>query len=172
MAFKIGDRVVHPAHGIGHVKKIEARKFGRNEAILFYRVVTDKCTVWVPAETYENYGLRPVTDKKDLRRYRRLLGSKPVHLDPDHRLRHAELAERLKNGTFQDVCKVLRDLNAYSWQKQLNEADTAMFQRVYEALCDEWAIAASISTIEADQEIKDLLRKSKTRHIENFRDQP
>jgi CarD family transcriptional regulator len=168
MAFRIGDCVVHPAHGVGHVKKIEARKFGRKDAILFYRVVTDKCTVWVPAETYETYGLRPVTEKNELRRYRRLLGSKPIPLDQDHRIRHADLIARLRLGTFQDVCKVLRDLNAYSWKKQLNEADAAMFQRIYEALCHEWAIAASIPSTEADQEIKDLLQKSKKKHEEKF----
>jgi RNA polymerase-interacting CarD/CdnL/TRCF family regulator len=97
-----------------------------------------------------------------------LLGSKPVPLDQDHRIRHADLAARLKLGTFQDVCKVLRDLNAYSWQKQLNEADAAMFQRIYEALCHEWAIAASIPPTEADQEIKDLLQKSKKKHEDKF----
>lgn len=170
MAFNIGDCVVHPAHGVGHVRKIEARKFGRKEAILFYRVVTDKCTVWVPAETYESYGLRPVTEKKELRRYRRLLGSKPIPLDPDHRIRHAELAERIRIGTFQDVCKVLRDLNAYSWRKQLNEADAAMFQRIYEALCHEWAIAANITPAEADQEIKAILQKSKKLYEDDFND--
>ena len=170
MAFNIGDCVVHPAHGVGHVRKIEARKFGRKEAILFYRVVTDKCTVWVPAETYETYGLRPVTEKQELRRYRRLLGSKPNPLDPDHRIRHADLVARLKIGTFQEVCKVLRDLNAYSWQKQLNEADAAMFQRINEALSIEWAIAANIPPAEADLEIKALLQKSKKRYEAVFND--
>jgi len=168
MSFNIGDCVVHPAHGVGHVRKIEARKFGRRDAILFYRIVTDKCTVWVPAETYETYGLRPVTEKGELRRYRRLLGSKPIPLDPDHRIRHADLAARLKIGTFQEVCRVLRDLNGYSWQKQLNEADAAMYQRIYEALCHEWAIAASIPPTEADQEIKALLQKSKKKHKDSF----
>ncbi|MEK7328584.1 MAG: CarD family transcriptional regulator, partial [Chloroflexota bacterium] len=120
MQFKVGERVVHPAHGIGQIIKIEEKRLFGGEARLYYEVATQKNTVWVPIEAGKTVGLRPLMTKDDLARFRGILKSRPTTLNKDHRQRHLELMDRLKQGTLQVVCEVVRDLTARTWQKPLN----------------------------------------------------
>ena len=161
MPFQIGDFVFHPAHGVGRIVRLEERRFDREQARLYYEVLTQKSTIWVPVETYEAVGLRQLTARPDLARYRNVLRSRPAPLEKDTYKRRRELADRLKQGSFQAVCEVVRDLTARSWRKPLNEADSASLRRAREYLCQEWAAAAGVSIAEATQEVEDLLREAR-----------
>jgi CarD family transcriptional regulator len=158
MSFQVGDCVVHPAHGVGHVVKMEKKKFFGNKERLYYEVNTDKCTVWVPVEDYEELGLRPLTPKTNLAQYRDVLKAAPNELDPDYRSRHAAVVGQLKEGSFQDLCEVVRDLTALSWEKPLNESDSTTLQKAYDNLCAEWAVASGLTLPDAIQEIEALLQ--------------
>jgi len=164
MRFKVGERVVHPAHGIGQIVQIEEKRLFGEEARLYYEVATQKNTVWVPVEVDKTVGLRPLMTKDDLARYRKILKSRPTNLNKDHRQRHLELADRLKQGSFQVMCEVVRDLTARGWQKSLNEADTSSLRKAHEQLCQEWAAAEGVSTTEAAQAIEELLLETKEKY--------
>jgi CarD family transcriptional regulator len=157
MQFKIGDFVVHPVYGVGHIIKIEEKQFSEQEARLYYKVTLSKRTVWVPVEAQGTLGLRLVTAKSELDRYRTLLKSRPVPLDKNHHRRHLELVSRLKQGSFQGVCEVVRDLTAWGWRKPLGPTDTATLQKTRESLYQEWATAAGVSISEATKEVESLL---------------
>lgn len=159
MSFQVGDCVVHPTHGVGHVVKLEKKRFFGDKERLYYKVNTDKCTVWVPVEKNEGLGLRPLTPKTNLDQYRSLLKAAPNELDPDYRTRHQVLVEHLKEGSFQELCEVVRDLTAFSWEKPLNESDSTTLQRAYDNLCAEWAEASGLSLPDAIQEIDSLLQE-------------
>ncbi len=157
MSFQVGDCVVHPTHGVGHVVKMEKKKFFGNKERLYYEVNTDKCTVWVPVEDYEELGLRPLTPKTNLAKFRDVLTAPPNELDPDYRTRHAAVVGQLREGSFQDLCEVVRDLTALSWEKPLNESDSTTLQKAYDNLCAEWAVTSGLSLLDATQEIEALL---------------
>jgi CarD family transcriptional regulator len=157
MQLNIGDFVVHPAYGTGRIASIEKKQFSEKSARLYYQVVLPKLIVWVPVDTQEAVGLRLVTAKDDLDQYRHLLTSPPVPLTINHHRRHLELASRLKEGSFQDVCEVVRDLTAWGWRKPLGRTDTALLQKARNTLQREWATAAGVSTAEAIKEIDSLL---------------
>ena len=162
MLLQVGDFVVHPAHGVGHVVRLEEKQFAGAEARLYYEVATlQKSTVWVPVEVGASIGLRPLTAKGDLVQYRGLLRSRPGLLNQDHRQRRLELAGRLKQGSFRIVCEVVRDLAARGWRKPLSEADNAVYRKVRENLYQEWATAEGVSITEAAQEVESLLRESR-----------
>ncbi|MCK6627161.1 MAG: hypothetical protein L6R45_18545 [Anaerolineae bacterium] len=157
MPFKVDDLVVHPAYGIGRIAEIEEKRFSEKEAQLYYKIIVAKRTVWLPVKVEETNGLRLVTAKSDLDRYRHLLKSQPVPLEKNHHRRHLDLLSRLKEGSFQGVCEVVRDLTAWGWRKPLGQTDTAMLQKTRLSLYQEWATAAGISTTEAIKEIDSLL---------------
>ena len=161
MQFKVGERVVHPAHGIGRIVKIEEKRLFGGEARLYYEVATQKNTVWVPIEAGKTAALRPLMSKDDLARFRGILKGRPTALNKDHRQRHLEVMDRLKQGTLQVVCEVVRDLTARTWQKPLNEADTISLRKAHEQLCHEWAAAKEVSTIQASEEIAALLLETR-----------
>ena len=157
MQLKIGDLVVHPAFGIGHIVEIEEKQFPEQRARLYYKVTQPKHTMWILVEAQEASGLRLVTAKSDLDQYRDLLKSAPVPLNTDHQQRHLELMSRLKQGSFRGVCEVMRDLTAWGWRKPLGQADTTTLQKTRDSLYQEWAMAAGVSTTEAIKEIGSLL---------------
>ncbi|MBI3361270.1 MAG: hypothetical protein HY023_09185 [Chloroflexi bacterium] len=164
MQFKVGDLVVHPAHGVGRIVGLEEKRL-LGEERLYYEVTTQKSTVWVPVEPEPATGIRPMTVKADLARYRSLLKSRPAVLNPDHRQRHLEIAERLREGSFRTLCEVVRDLTARSWLKPLSDADTVSLRKARESLCQEWAAAEGVPHAEAVTEIDELLQEARRKHM-------
>jgi CarD family transcriptional regulator len=156
--FKIGDFVVHPAYGVGHLIKIEEKQFAEMRACLYYQITLPRSTVWIPVEAQATSGLRLVTARRDLDRYRTLLESRPVPLHKDYKQRHLELVSRLNQGSFQVVCEVVRDLTAWARRKPLNRTDTLTLKKTEESLYEEWATAAGVSIAEAIEEVKSLLQ--------------
>lgn len=158
MQFKVGDYVVHPIFRVGHIVKIEERKFTDQGTCLYYQITLPRRTLWIPIEAHEAVGLRLVTAKSELDQYRALLKSRPVALNQQHRQRHRELDDRLKEASFQVLCEVVRDLTAWSWQKPLGQSDKAILQKTRENLCQEWATAAGVSVGQALEEVDSLLQ--------------
>jgi CarD family transcriptional regulator len=166
MAYKIDDRVVHPTYGVGRVVALVSKRFEAEER-QFYEVSIDRSTVWVPVDDSGNgngNGLRPLTPKSDLNRYRRLLQSSPKPLTQDPRQRKLDLADRLKLGTFQAMCEAVRDITARGWLKPLSEADTAMLRKAREGLCQEWAASSDVSVVQATAEVNALLQAARQAH--------
>ena len=164
MPFEIGDQVVHPVYGIGYVTRIEEKQISDEEKRLYYKVEAPKRSLWIPVETQKTMGLREVTAGRDLDRYRALLKSPPISLIKNHHRRHRDLISRLKQGSFQIICEIVRDLTAWGWRKPLGPTDQATLRKTRESLCQEWAIAAGVSKAEADKEVESLLECSQPFH--------
>ncbi len=161
MQFKVGDFVVHLAHGPGRIVNLEKKHLLGAEARLYYEVATQKSSVWVLAENSAADTLRALIPKSDLDLYERILKHKPGALSKEYRLRQVELNERLKQGSFQSVCEVVRDLTAHGWRKPLSDSDAALLRRIHDNLCQEWATAAGITVSEATHQINTLLLEAR-----------
>lgn len=163
MQFKVGDMIVHPTHGVGKIARLESKRLAGNER-LYYEVTTQKNTVWVPVDASGLGGIRPLTAKRDLARYRRLLKDPPGRLSEDHRRRRLEVAERLKVGSLEGVCELVRDLSARGWTKALNESDGAALRRARERLVQEWAAADGVTVSDAMRDVEALLAEARQEH--------
>jgi len=161
MQFKVGDQVIHLNHGIGQIMAIEEKQFGGAEARLFYSIVIERSTVWVPVTAEATSQLRLLVSKKALAEYRNLLRSRPAPLNPDKRQRSLELTSRLRFGSFEVQCEVMRDLAAAGWPKPLGSVDAALLRKVQDSICQEWAKVEGISVAEAAQEIAELLQENR-----------
>jgi RNA polymerase-interacting CarD/CdnL/TRCF family regulator len=164
MAFQINDPVVYTACGIGRVAAVVTKRFNQAEARQYYEVETERSTVWVSVDAGPDSGLRPLTTHKELKRYRDVLRSQPAPLSIDARQRRTDLAARLRAGSFQGICEVVRDLTALSWRKTLNEADLLVLRKVHDGLCQEWAAAADIPLAAAVEEIAAILLENRQAH--------
>jgi CarD family transcriptional regulator len=158
MPYNIGDWVVHPMHGVGQVMGLERRQFAQ-AAQLYYEIAIARGTLWVAANT-PLAGLRGVTAKGDLPHYRTVLKGSPGPLDKNYHQRRDELRERLKAGTFQVKCEVVRDLTAYGWPRRLGEVDSALLRQARESLCQEWAASEAVTVAEATHEVEALLHEA------------
>ncbi|HEY5730966.1 MAG TPA: CarD family transcriptional regulator [Anaerolineales bacterium] len=161
MMFNVGDRVVHPQHGVGEVVKLEDRAFGSGVTRRYYEVSIPGAgsTLWVPLEPA--YGLRKLATKSEIKDCRKTLASRPSPLTDDARSRQSNLAERLKEGTIRVQCEVVRDLYAFGEHKSLYGSMAGFFRQTQNVLCEEWALVEGITLPEAVQEVTSLLEKSR-----------
>jgi CarD family transcriptional regulator, regulator of rRNA transcription len=160
MSFKIGDRVVHPRHGLGQVTKMAVKQFEPGEKRPFYEVSFPNSTLWVPVNLSTS-GIRKLTVKSEIASCRRLLKAPPLPLNTDPRLRQVELNNHLKQGTLTAHCEVVRDLTAYGWHKSLSGSVATFLHTTQEVLCQEWAAVEEITLSEATTEVESLLEKGR-----------
>ena len=156
MRFRANDWLVHPQHGVGQVVRLETRRFGPGTSLEYYEIAIPTGTVWVPVSGPAN-GLRKLTPKGDLGRYRGVLKGRPTPLTADHKQRRIVLVERSKESSFQARCEVVRDLTAHGWDKPLNESSGNLLRNARLVLCAEWAAAEGLSLAEAACEVEALL---------------
>jgi len=165
MNLKIGDRVVHPQYGVGHVVKLEEREFEPGVTRQYYEISIPGSTLWVPLDQ-PTFGLRKLTVRSEIDHCRQILSSRPLPLTEDARLRQSELSARLKEGTIVAHCEVVRDLSAYGAHKPISGTIAAFLRVAQDVLCQEWAMVEGITVGEASAEISLLLEKSKLLLIE------
>jgi CarD family transcriptional regulator len=157
--FEIGDRVVHPQHGVGQIVKLEDWEFERGDSRTYYEIhIPGGSTVWVPIDL-SNSGLRRLANKSEIARCREILKSRPSPLTEDGRVRQSTLATHLKRGTIAAQCEVVRDLFAFVAHKPAYGTITAFLEAMLRVLCQEWAIVEGITISEATSEIHSLLEK-------------
>jgi CarD family transcriptional regulator len=159
--FEIGDKVVHPQHGVGQVVKLEDREFERGDSRRYYEIhIPGGSTVWVPVDL-SNSGLRRLAHKSEVARCREILQAHPLPLTEDGRVRQSALVDHLKQGTLAAQCEVVRDLSAFVAHKPSYGTITAFLETMLRVLCQEWAIVQEISMSEAMAEISSLLEQKK-----------
>ena len=155
--FEIGDRVVHPQYGVGHIVKLEDREFERGDTRRYYEIqIPGGSTVWVPVDL-PNSGLRRLARKSDLTRCREILRSHPSPLMEDGRARQSALVAHLKEGTISAQCEVVRDVSAFVAHKPSYGTITAFLEAMLRVLSQEWALVEEVTVPEAMFEISSLL---------------
>lgn len=160
MSFKVGDRVIHPRHGLGQVTNLAVKQFVEGEKRPFYEISFPGSTLWVPFNL-SSTGIRKLTVKSEVASCRRLLKAPANPLNSDPRLRQSELRDHLKEGTLTAHCEVVRDLAATGWHKPLSGSMASFLQSTQDVLCQEWAAVEGITVSEAAREIESLLEKGR-----------
>jgi CarD family transcriptional regulator len=157
--FEIGERVVHPQHGVGQIVKLENREFDRGHSVRYYEIdIPGGSTVWVPVDL-SNSGLRRLASKQDLTQCREILKARPSPLTEDGRVRQPALSAHLRQGTIAAQCEVVRDLSAFVSHKPAYGTMPAFLEAALRVLCQEWAIVEEVPVPEAMNEIISLLKK-------------
>ncbi len=161
MAFNIGEHVVYPNFGVGRITAVVQKTYYEPETRLHYEVKGANSTLWVPVDEAAARGLRRLTHPTEMAQFRSLLSGKPTPLDPDFRQRQKDVRDKLKGGTLQALCEVVRDLSGHSWLKPLTGYDAEAFRKSCETLYQEWAAVERITPAEAKAEVDRLLLEAR-----------
>jgi len=162
MMFKVGDTVVHPQHGVGHVVNVAEREFEPGVMRRYYEVsIPGGSTLWVPFDP-PAFGLRKLAERSEIDHCRQILVSHPSPLGGEARSRQSDLVNRLKVGTIRTQCEIVRDLYAYGEHKSLYGTIAGFYKQTQNVLCQEWAIVEAVTLPEAVQEVNALLEKSRS----------
>ena len=110
--FKVGEKVVYPAHGVGVIESLQVRNVsGTQRKFYMLRIVDSEMTIMIPTENVQSVGLRRVIGRDMVNRVYRILREKKVEVDQQTwNRRYREYTEKIKTGSVLEIAKVLRDL--------------------------------------------------------------
>jgi CarD family transcriptional regulator len=155
--FKVGDKAVHPAHGVGEVTGIDVREIAGSKAQFYVlKIIESGMKVMVPVSAPESVGLRAVMSKReaekvmDVFRVReRAVGSGPWNR------RQRAYNEMIKSGSPYEVAKVLRDLYSIKFknEKDLSYGERRLMEQARGLLFKEIALAKKVTETAIEEEI-------------------
>lgn len=141
--FKVGDKAVYPAHGVGEVTGIECREIsGRKHDFYILRIIETGMKVMVPTDNATSVGLRGVITKADAKKVFAILRRKKIAVAKQTwNRRHREYMDKLKTGSVYEIAEVLRELSLLRFKKDLSYSERKVLETARSLLVQELAIA-------------------------------
>lgn len=156
--FKVGDRAVHPGHGVGEVIALEERDFGGSKHTCYVLKMMDTgLKVMVPTSAVKRVGLRAVMKKRAAEGILDILRSKEVAVDAqpwNRRLR--AYTEFLKSGAPDQIALVLRDMYRLKFDKALSFGERRLLDQARSLLVHELALAKCVERVAIEAEIQQI----------------
>ena len=143
MDFKIGDKSVHPHHGVGEVTALEAKEIaGQKKTFYILKIVDNGMKVMVATDAAQRLGLRKVISRTEAKKVFDVLREKKIAVtsQPWNR-RYREYIEMLNSGSHFQVAKVLRDLSLLKGDKELSFGERGLLDKAKSLLVTELAVA-------------------------------
>jgi len=145
--FKIGDKAVYPAHGVGVIEDIKSKVIsGTKQTFYVLRILEKDMTIMIPRDNIKNVGLREIINKKDVPKVFRILSEKNGKIDcQTWNRRYREYMEKIKSGSVFEVAEVLRDLIHLRCDKDLSFGEKQMLDLAQSLLIKELSIAKNMT---------------------------
>jgi CarD family transcriptional regulator len=159
MEFKVGDKSVHPHHGVGEVTGIEAKEIaGQRKTFYILKIVDSGMKVMVATDAAHRLGLRKVISRNEAKKVYDVLREKKIAVtsQPWNR-RYREYIEMLNSGSPYQVAKVLRDLSLIKTDKELSFGERSLLDKAKSLLVTELAIARRCKEERVQEEIEQIL---------------
>ncbi|HEY4716971.1 MAG TPA: CarD family transcriptional regulator [bacterium] len=154
--FKVGDKAVYPAHGVGIIESVKNMEIaGMEKSFYVMRILENGITVMVPTETAENTGLRDIISEDLVPRVFNILKEKKSISDNGGwNKRYREYSEKLKTGSIFEVAEVMRDLLMLKQNKGLSFRETRLLEVSKGLLIKEISFATNTNENKIEKKIK------------------
>jgi CarD family transcriptional regulator len=156
----VGDKAVHPAHGLGEIIAIEHREIGGAKGEFFIlRILDNGMRVMVPRTSAQSAGLRPVMSSKEADRVLETMRAREVAVDlqPWSR-RFRAYTEMIKSGSPHEVAKVLRDMYRLKFDKELSFGERRLLDQAKSLLMKELAAAKGVTEPVLQARVDEMFR--------------
>lgn len=161
MAFKIGQKVVYPNHGVSVVEKIERGAIAGVEQTYYHlRLLSNNSKVMVPKENLDLVGLRPLCPTGQIRNLLTTLKDGNIDTYKDWKGRYKQNLDKMKTGDLTEVAKVLKNLRLVSSKKSLSFREKKMYERAKYFIVSEVAHVRKIDEGEAEKIVERALSSS------------
>jgi CarD family transcriptional regulator len=143
IAFKSGDKIVYPGHGVGEIEGIRTTVLGGQEHHIYnIKILDSGMKVMVPVSQATAVGLRKIIDKKAIDEVFSILRDRQFKIDTQTwNRRFREYSQKIKTGSVFEIAVVLRDLSVLSADKELSFGEKKMLDMAEALLVSEIAIA-------------------------------
>ena len=161
MAFKIGDKAVYPAHGVGVIEGIETREIaGTTQTFYVLKIMENGMTIMVPTRNADNIGMREVIASEKIYQVFDILQERGVKLDSQTwNRRYREYMGKIKTGSVFEVAKVLRDLSILKTSKSLSFGERKMFDIAKSLLVKELSVALDEAEESVEVRVNEIFEK-------------
>jgi CarD family transcriptional regulator len=156
--FKVGDKAVHPSHGVGEVQAIEKREIGgSSQNFYILRILDNGMKVMVPVSAATQVGLRAIMSDKEANNILTTMRAREVAVDVQPWSRRFRVyTEMIKSGSPVEIAKVLRDMNRLKFDKDLSFGERRLLDQARSLLLKELAFAKKKTEAEMAEEIKKI----------------
>jgi CarD family transcriptional regulator len=156
VSFNVGDKAVHPAHGVGEVTAIEQREIGGTRGTFYVLKILDNgMKVMVPTGAASHVGLRGIMSPKEADAILGTMRAREVAVDVQPWSRRFRVyTEMIKSGSPIEVAKVLRDMNRLKFDKDLSFGERRLLDQARSLLMKELAFAKKITEAQMAEEIQ------------------
>ncbi len=163
--FKIGDKIVYPAHGVGVIEGIEDITVeGSSLSFFSIRILEKEAVIKVPVGKVKRVGIRKVIRDSSVKDIVSILLSPVTNQEGEKvswTVRHREYAEKIKSGSIEEVAEVYRDLMQLRKGKELSFGERRILENAQQFLIGEISEAKRITPQEAEDLLKDLFEDDK-----------
>ncbi len=168
MAFKVGDKVVYPNHGVGIIEEVKQRAIGDIEASFYcLRILSTDSTVMVPVENTKAVGLRKVLARRDTKRVFNVLKDSEVTIYDDWKGRFQANSDKMRTGDIKAVAEVMKGLTMLNEIKPLSYRERKMLDRARFLLVSELSEAGGKSNADVEAQIDAAIAESMKTKVEH-----
>ena len=156
----VGDKAVHPSHGLAEVTAIEHREIGSMKGEFYIlKIIDNGMRVMVPRASSSAAGIRPVMSSKEADRVLETMKAREVAVDlqPWSR-RFRAYTEMIKSGSPHEVAKVLRDMYRLKFDKDLSFGERRLLDQAKSLLMKELAAAKGVAEPVLQAQVDDMFR--------------
>jgi CarD family transcriptional regulator len=156
--FKIGDKAVYPAHGVGVVTGIESKEIaGTKRNFYILRILENGMKIMIPTDNVEQVGLREIMSEEQVGEVYDILKERDVPVDKQTwNRRYREYNEKIKTGSPYEIAEVLRDLYLLKFDKDLSFGERKMLDTARSLLIKELSLAKGTDEESVEEEIRNI----------------
>jgi CarD family transcriptional regulator len=158
LKLKVGDKAVHPKHGLGEVIAVEERELGGMKGEFYVlRILDNGMRVMVPVSSPS--GLRSVMSPKEADGVLDTMRAREVAVDlqPWSR-RFRAYTEMIKSGSPHEVAKVLRDMYRLKFDKDLSFGERRLLDQAKSLLMKELAAAKGMTEAALNEQVAKMFQ--------------
>jgi CarD family transcriptional regulator len=150
--YKVGQEIVYPLQGVGHIRAIEEKPF-RERKLLYYIVYLEvsDMTIMVPVDKADELGIRAIVGKKESQKALRLIAEEFEPIPADWKLRYQMNLDLLKKGSIIDIANVVRALYHRSRIKELPILERKLYDSALKLLIDEISFSLEMGKEEVEE---------------------
>ena len=159
--FKVGDRIVYPMHGAGHIEGIEQQTVGGVPREYYcVCVLGSNIRLKLPVESSGTIRLRPIIGKEEAEQVLAHFSSFTVDMDQPWGKRYKENVDRLKTGEPVEIAEVVKALMLRDKTAGLSIGDRQLMLTAKNIFIGELSMALERESDAVREELNQMIESS------------
>ena len=157
--FRVGDRILHPLHGVGTVEKIVKQEIlGQIQEYYSVDLTLKRMKVMVPTDKCEEIGVRKITKSQQIDEvFSSVKCTQVTDMPANWNRRYKFNLDKIKTGDLKEAAEVFRSLMHKQGKKGLSMGEKKMLDNVRQLLVGEYAYSKNVKMEDALSRIEKAL---------------